>query len=99
MRGVLHFQHLPTPYCPADTAEWRTQLSDWHWTHPDEHQPRRWAPTTFTRPATPTEVELLAHVGYPATSATEVRVTFPEGIRHRSFPNLPAVAGLPDPTT
>lgn len=93
-RGVLHYQHAPTPRCPADDAEVQTQLNDW--TTADGEGTRR-GPSVFDRPATPTEVELLTHAGYAPAPGLTTRVDWTPGVRRRTFPNLSPVAGLPSP--
>lgn len=79
-RGELVFTYLPPD---LDDAENSTAAADYD----------RWRlrPRTFQRPATPTEIALLQHLGHvlPAELVTEVQYRT-RGVRHRSWPQLEA---------
>lgn len=101
VRGVLYFQHSPD--CRYEPLEIQTQAAD----EEREHDLWAWRTTGFTRRATPTERELLTHVGYTPDAGTPytdnqrpgtlVRVQTIGSIRRRTFPNLPTAPGLPNP--
>ena len=78
-RGVLVFSHLPDLVQRAEDA---TAYAD--------HEKRHWRTSvTRTRPATPTERALLAHLGYTLPAELETRVQWlTNGVRRRTWPQL-----------
>lgn len=80
--GILAIDHSPT-LCALRTFEDATKAAD---------ADRYW--TAFRRPATPTELVLLAAVGYavPATGTDTVVSYLSPGVRRRGWPDLPATA-------
>lgn len=80
-RGWLIFDHLPDDIRRHEDA---TLHNDSERTGDDWY-----GPVTFNRPATPTERELLAHLGYELPDALTTRVLFiTRGIRNRRWPQL-----------
>lgn len=78
-RGLLVFTRLPDAVQRAEDA---TAYAD--------HENRHWrASVARTRPATPTERALLAHLGYTLPDDLETRVEWlSSGVRNRRWPQL-----------